>query len=86
MEFLIFLLSALLIVIIAINFTHWMHVLRFYTCKVGKEYSSTIKGDKTKTVVTKIDGNIVWFKYKFENGNYSEEFFLDYDSFFVGVH
>lgn len=86
MEFLIFLLSALLIIIIATNFTHWMHVLRFGMCKVGKEYSSTMKGDKTKTIVTRIDNNIVWFKYKFENGNCSEEFFLDYDSFFVGVH
>lgn len=86
MEFLIFLLSALLIVIIATNFTHWVHVLRFKACEVGDEYSSTIKNDQTRTIVTNIKGNIIWFKKKFEDGSYSEESFLDYDAFFVGVH
>lgn len=81
-EFILFLAVAALIIIIATNFTHWVHVIRYKRCRIGSTYSGPIKGDKTKAVVTDKKDHIIWYKLLHEDGTYSDETFANYDEFF----
>lgn len=85
-QFLIFVLVATIIVLVTTNMTHWIHVIRYRRCKIGKVYSSTIKNDKTQIIVTNIKKDIIWFKMKYEDGTVTEDDFLPYDRFFGFVH
>lgn len=86
LQFLIFIFVAIIIVIITFNITHWIHVIRYKCCKLGKVYSSTMKNDKTQIIVTNIKNDIIWFKMMYEDGTVTEEDFLTYDKFFQFVH
>ena len=82
MEFILFIAVAIILALVATNFTHWVHVLRYKKCKVGKEYSSCMKNDTTKAVVTKIDKNIIWYKLN-KDGEVSKQLFSDREYFFT---